>query len=47
MFSIGIWFQEIIVLLGIGLFGLAGIAVLFFVIRAAVRSGNRDSQDLK
>ncbi len=45
MFGIG--FQEVIVLLGIGLFGLAGIAVLFFVIRAAVRSGNRDSQDLK
>ncbi len=41
MFSLGV--MEIIILLGIGLFGLAGLAVLFFVVRAAVRSGNRDS----
>jgi hypothetical protein len=45
MFSIGI--MEIIILLGIGLFILAGIAVLFFVVLAAVRSGNRDSQNSK
>ena len=37
MFSIGI--MEIIILLGIGLFILAGLAVLFFVVRAAARSG--------
>ena len=45
MFSIGI--MEIIILLGIGLFILAGLAVLFFVVRAAARSGNRDSQNPK
>lgn len=45
MFGIG--FMEIIILLGIALFGLAGIAVLFLVVRAAVRSGNRDSQHSK
>ena len=39
--------MEILILLGIGLFGLAGIAVLFLVIWAAVRSGKRDSTDSK
>lgn len=34
---------ELLILAGIGVFGLAGIAVLFFVIRAAVGAGNRDS----
>ncbi len=43
MFGIGV--AEIVILLGIVLFGLAGLAVLFFVVRAAVRSGNRDSAD--
>jgi hypothetical protein len=43
----GIGVMKIIILLGIGLFGIAGIAVLFFVIWAAVRSGNRDSKDSK
>lgn len=45
MFGIGV--MEIVILLGIVLFGLAGLAVLFFVVRAAVRSGNRDSVDQK
>jgi len=43
----GIGIMEIVILLGIGVFGLAGLAVLFFVVRAAVRSGNRESRDAK
>lgn len=44
--SIGI--VEIIILLGILLFGIAGLAVLlFFVVRAADRSGNHESKDKK
>lgn len=42
MVAIGV--MEIVILLGIGLFGLVGLAVLFWVVRAAVRAGNRDSQ---
>lgn len=40
MFGIGI--MELLILLATLVVGLAGLAVLFFVIRAAVRAGNRD-----
>ncbi len=43
MFSLGP--MEIIILLGVGVCGVGGLVVLFFVVRAAVRSGNRDSGD--
>ena len=39
---IGIGLQELLVLLVVCSIGLVGLAVLFFVIRAAVRAGNRD-----
>lgn len=45
MYSIGV--IEIAILLGIALLIVAGLAVLFFVVLSAVRSGNRDSQDQK
>lgn len=45
MVSFGI--TEIAILLGIGLSFFAGLAVLFLVVRSAVRAGNRDSQQLK
>ena len=45
MFGIGI--MELLILLAILVAGLAGLAVLFFVIRAAVRAGNRDSAERK
>ena len=38
---------EVFILLGIVGTGLAGIAVLFFVVRAAVRSESRKSKDGK
>ena len=40
MFGIGI--MELLILLVIPVAGLAGLAVLYFVIRAAIRAGNRD-----
>lgn len=40
MFGIGI--MELLILLVIPVAGLAGLAILYFVIRAAVRAGNRD-----
>ena len=43
MFSLGP--MEIVILLGIGLVGIGGLVVLFFIIRAAVQSGNRNSDD--
>ena len=41
---IGIGFVEIVILLGLGLLGLVGLAVLFWGVRAAVRAENRDSE---
>ena len=43
MFGIGV--VEMLILLGLVLLGLASLVVLFFVVRAAVRPGNRDSVD--
>lgn len=40
MFGIG--FNELLLLLFVGFMGLAVLAALFFVVLAAVRSGNRD-----
>jgi hypothetical protein len=40
MFGIGI--MELLILIVIPVAGLVGLAVLYFVIRAAVRAGNRD-----
>ncbi len=40
MFGIGI--MELLILLAIPVAGLVGLAVLYFVIRAAVRAGSRD-----
>ena len=45
MFGIGI--MELLILIVILVAGLAGLSVLYFVIRAAVRAGNRDDTDLK
>ena len=45
MFSLGI--MELLILLAIPIAGLAGLAILFFVIRAAVRAGNRDDTTRK
>ena len=39
--------MEILILLGMGVFGLTAVAVLYFVVRAAVRAGNRDARDGK
>lgn len=41
MFGIG--FSELLILLIVLLMGFAGLAVVYFVVRAAVRSGNRDN----
>jgi hypothetical protein len=35
----------ILVLAGIGVAGLVGVAILFFVVRAAAGDGNRNSHD--
>ena len=43
----GIGIRELLVVAGIGVTGLVGIAILFFVVRAAVGNGNRKSHDSK
>lgn len=39
---VGIGIMELLILLAIPVASLVGLAVLYFVIRAAVRAGNRD-----
>lgn len=41
MFSLGI--TEVAILVGIGTIGVVAAAALYFIVRAAVRSGNRES----
>jgi len=45
MFGLG--FQEIVILVIVGTLGVGGFAILYFVVRAAVRAGIRDSKDSK
>jgi Tfp pilus assembly protein PilW len=39
----GLGIMELLIVLAIPAVGVAGLAVLYFVIRAAVRAGNRDN----
>lgn len=43
----GIDIMALLVLAGIGVASLVGIAILFFVVRAAAGNGNRKSHDSK
>jgi hypothetical protein len=38
---------ELVILLGLGLLGLLVLGVVFFIVYTAVKSGNRDSKNLK
>ncbi|MFT7633223.1 MAG: hypothetical protein ACI87E_004278 [Mariniblastus sp.] len=43
----GIGIMELVVLAGIGVAGIVGIAIVVFAVRAAVGNGNRKSHDSK
>lgn len=43
----GIGIMELVILAGIGVAGLVGVAIVFFVVRATTGNGNRKSPDSK
>jgi len=45
MFGLGL--QELMIVVVIGTFGIAGLGVLYLVVRAGARAGVRDSKDSK